>query len=193
MLSGGCDLQNVSDMIDIAEYDKSVTRVIYDFRTPGGEVTGLPETARKILRSSKETVAFTDSECCSGGMWLASQCQQFYTTPSARVGSIGVWCAYLDESRQMANEGVNMQAFSAGKFKLMGAYWKPLTGAEKAILQREVDSIYSEFKLAVNAQRSVTDDAMGEGLVFNGQDAADRGLTDGCVEDMSEVLAMAEG
>lgn len=190
MVSGGCDLENVNRMICEAECDSSITRIIYDFRTPGGDVVGVPETGRKILNSSKETIGFFDSECASGGMWLASQCQKLYGTPSGRCGSIGVWCAYLDESRKMANEGEAMQTISAGKFKLMGAYWKPLTESEKAILQRDVDGIYDQFKAAVNSVRQVNDDAMGEGLMFDGEEAADRGLIDGCVEDLDELLDM---
>lgn len=187
-LSGGCDLANVQRMIDAVEQDDDIKRVIYSFRTPGGEVVGLPETARKILNSSKETIGFFDSECCSGGMWLASQCQRLYGTQSARCGSIGVWCAYLDLSRQMQNEGENMQAFHAGRHKIMGAYWQPLTGQQKAIIQSQVDGIYEEFKAAVNAVRTVSETDMGDGLVFDGREAADRGLIDGLVEDISEIL-----
>lgn len=184
----GCDLDILNAMIDVAEMDPSVEKLLFDFRTPGGSVTGMQESGRKIFRCSKETIGFTDSECCSGGMWLASQCNKFYSTSSARVGSIGVWCAYLDISRQMQNEGENMQAISAGKHKLIGAYWKPLAAEEKDIIQKGVDKIYTQFKDAVNSRRQLSEDDMGAGLIFDGDEAAQRGLTDGIAEDMDEIL-----
>lgn len=190
----GCDLAKLRDMISIARADSSVSRMIFDFRTPGGSVVGVAETGRAILNiTDKETIAFTNDECCSAGLWLAAQCQRFYSTESARVGSVGVWCAYLDVSRQMQNEGQNMQAFFAGKHKLLGAYWKPMSDEEKVIVQKSVDKIYAQFKSAMNEQRAVSDSNFGNGLVFDGEDAAQLGFTDGLVESLEEVLEMDHG
>jgi capsid assembly protease len=184
----GCGLDSVSTMIDLAMADAEVKTLIFDMRTPGGAVTGLLELAAKIGNiTSKKTIAYTDSECCSGGVWLASQCQYFYAAPSADVGSIGVWCACLDISRQMENEGANMQAISAGKFKLTGAFWKPLTDEERAMLQADVDKIYVRFKDAVNARRQIGAEYM-EGQIFDGETAAEIGLVDGLIDDIGELL-----
>lgn len=186
--SCGCGLDTVRGMIKAAVADPEVEKIILDFRTPGGGVTGLPELGREIASiRDKKTIAFTDSECCSGGVWLASQCQYFYTTGSASVGSIGVWCAYLDMSRMMQNEGVNMQAISAGKYKLLGAYWRPLNDEEKGMLQSEVDNIYNQFTEAVNLNREVDREYM-QGQIFSGTEAVEIGLCDGQVESMDELL-----
>ena len=184
----GCDLDVLGQMIDVAMSDKEVSRLVFDFRTPGGSVTGLPEMARKIAGIvSKETVAFTDSECCSAGVWLATQCQTFYATESACVGSIGVWCAYADYSRQLANEGVNIQSISAGKYKLLGAYWRTLSDEEKGMLQASVDKLHNQFKQAVNLRREVADEYM-QGQTFDGQEGVEIGLLDGLVESMDELI-----
>lgn len=189
IMSGGADLDSIGAKIDAALSMPDVLRIVFDFRSPGGTVTGIPEMARKIASiTSKETVAFTDSECCSGALWLASQCQRFYATESSSVGSIGVWCAYLDLSRQMQNQGENLQEFSAGKFKTMGAYWKPLTDGEKAIIQAGVDKVYAQFKDAVNARREIDAKYM-EGQIFDGAEAVEIGLVDGMVDSLDEVLA----
>jgi signal peptide peptidase SppA len=188
MSSCGCGCDDVAKMIDVAMVDSEVQKIIFDFRTPGGAVTGIPELARKIAGiSGKTTVAFTDDECCSAGVWLASQCQYFYTTPSASVGSIGVWMACLDQSRHLANEGQNVQAISAGKYKLLGAFWKPLTDEERAMLQADVDKIYGQFKQAVTMQRSLKAEFM-QGQIFDGETAVEIGLCDGLVECLEELL-----
>jgi ClpP class serine protease len=88
----------------------------------------------------------------------------------------------------MAMEGENMQAISAGQHKLMGAYWKPLTGEETAIIQAGVDKIWAQFKTAVCAVRACSEESMGNGLIFDGEEACDRGLIDGVVESMEDIL-----
>jgi len=184
----GCAMEDLNQMIDLAEHDSRIARVIYDFRTPGGTVTGIPETGRRLQASRKETIAFTDSECCSGGLWLAAQCQKFYATQSARVGSCGVYSQCIDMSEQMAKEGVKVNAFSAGKFKLLGAYWKPLTNEERGHMQARVDKIYVQFKEAMETFRMVRDEHCGNGLIFDGEEAAEIGFTDGVVESLEDIL-----
>lgn len=191
--SCGCGLDVVRDMTNVAQADSLVDTIIYHFKTPGGSVTGLPEAGRMIANiRDKKTVAFTDAECCSGGVWLATQCQYFYTTGSASVGSIGVWCAYLDMSRAMENEGLNMQAISAGKFKLLGAYWRSLTDEEKSMIQADVDKIYGQFTEAVNLNREVNSEFM-QGQIFDGEEACRIGLCDGMVDSMDDMMDMLDG
>lgn len=184
----GCDLDTLNERIDAAESDPRISTVIYDFRTPGGSVCGVPETGRKIAASRKNTVAFTESECCSGGIWLAAQCKAFFSTQSSRVGSVGVYSMSMDMSEAMKKDGIKVNAISAGKFKLLGAYWKELTDEERAIKQADVDKIYSQFKDAMETYRIVDDKHFGNGLCFDGQDAAEMGFTDGCVESLEDVL-----
>lgn len=188
MSSCGCGLDVVALRIDEAIADPAVKRIIFDFNSPGGAVTGIPELGRKIAGIvSKETIGFTDSECCSGALWLAAQCQRFYSTESASVGSIGVWCAYLNMSRQMENDGLKVQEVSAGKYKTMGAYWKPMTPEEKAMVQKQVDKIYSQFKEAVNMRRQVADEFM-QGQIFDGPEAVAAGICDGIIDGIDELL-----
>lgn len=188
MSSGGCDLDAVNAMISEAEQDDSIETIIFDFRTPGGTVTGVPETARRIASISKKTIGFTDSECCSAGYWLASQCKQFYLTETAATGSIGVYSVFEDYSRALENEGVKVNAISSGKFKLAGAYFKPMTDDERKMFQAGVDKLHAQFKEAVRRNREVPDSAM-EGQCFDGLEALEVGLADGLVESIDELLS----
>jgi protease-4 len=173
--------------MDEALMDDSVSRIMFDFQSPGGTVGGIPELGRKIANSAKPTIGWTDSQCCSGAYWLASQCERFYTSESCDVGSIGVYMALLDESRALENEGIKINAISAGKFKLAGAPFKPLTDEERKMFQAGVDKIYTQFKEAVSRNRSLPDSVM-QGQVYDGQEAADLGLSDGMLENIQEAL-----
>lgn len=187
-MCGGCDLDVVGAMIDAAENDLSVKRILLNFRTPGGTVTGVPEMGRKIAAIKKPTIAFTDSECCSAGYWLASQCKQFFMTESATTGSIGVYSVYEDWTKALAMEGIKVNAISSGKFKLSGAYFKEMTDEERAMFQAKSDKIHSDFKAAARHYREIPDEAM-QGQCFDGVEAVNVGLVDGLVEDIGELLS----
>jgi protease-4 len=192
--SCGCGLDVVSQQAKAARAEPGVERIVFHFRTPGGSVTGTPEVSRLISSiRDKETIAYTDQECCSAGVWMASQCEHFYTMPSASVGSIGVWCAYLNLTKQMAMEGVEIESFQGGKYKLLGAYWKTMSTDERAMLQADVDSIYSQFKDAVSLHREVSTEYM-DGRIFDGEKACEIGLCDGLYESLDDLIdAMEEG
>lgn len=186
----GCSMEEIEQMQSLAEHNPAVERIVYDFRTPGGDVTGIPEMGRRIAASRKETIAYTASQCCSGGIWLAAQCKKFYATESARVGSVGVYTLVQDLTRMMDEKGVKIEGIQAGKFKLMGAFWKPLTEEERSILQARVDKIYGQFKQAMETHRVVNDEHFGNGLVFDGEEAVDIGFVDGLVDGLEDILDM---
>jgi len=182
-----CDLDDVKAAIDISEQDPSIDRVLFNIDTPGGSATGVPETGRKIFGMRKQTVAFTDGEANSAGMWLASQAKRFYATPSSTLGSVGVWSAYTDLTAKMKKDGVKINSVHAGRYKLMGSWWKPMADEERAMLQAQVDKLHAEFKTAVNNIRPVEAKFL-EGQVFDGEEATQIGMVDGLVEDISELL-----
>ena len=94
----------------------------------------------------------------------------------------------LDATRALEKEGYRINAISAGKYKLLGAYWKEMTGEERDILQARVDKIYAQFKDAMESRRVVQDENFGNGLVFDGEEAAAIGFTDGIVDSLEDVL-----
>lgn len=188
----GCSMADLCSSIESAENDSRIVNVIYDFRSPGGCVTGIPEAGRKILHSRKNTIAFTNSECCSGALWLAAQCGRFYCTESSRVGSVGVYTLVLDISKAMEQEGIKVEAIFAAKYKLLGASFRPLAEDERAILQKSVDKIYSQFCSVMESHRVIDDKNFGSGLIFDGQEACEIGFCDGMVEDMSDIFDMIE-
>ena len=49
----GCSMESLGGAIDAAENDSTIKRMVFDYRTPGGSVTMIPETARKIRKFQK--------------------------------------------------------------------------------------------------------------------------------------------
>jgi signal peptide peptidase SppA len=186
---GGCDVAAVSDALAMAADDDSVDRIVFDFRSPGGTVTGLHELGQEIAECEKETFAFTDSLCASAAYWIASQADRIYTTETADIGSVGVYAMYLDESRALENEGLKVNAIHAGKWKLLGASFKPMTDEERAKLQSEVDAIRDLFRGDILSRRRIDLSAL-EGQCFGGIDGAKENLSDGIVRNLREVVDM---
>lgn len=191
MVCGGADIGVLSRQLDAAVEDANTNRIVLAFNSPGGAYPGIPELTRKIQRidAVKPVYAFTDSVMCSGAYWLASGAREILSTPSSSVGSIGVYSIYLDESRALENEGLKVNAISAGKNKLMGASFKPMTDEERSKIQADVDRIHIEFKAASNARRKVLAYAM-EGDVFGGMEALDAGLVTSIAEDLGHAVEL---
>jgi ClpP class serine protease len=81
-----------------------------------------------------------------------------------------------------------VNAISAGAEKLMGAWWRPMTDAERAKLQAEVDKIYNDFKGHVLEYRPNIPDSAMQGNVFDGKDAMKNNLVDDLIFSFSELL-----
>ena len=192
MLCGGCDLDAVCRDIEMATEDDGIEIVGFDFRSPGGTVTGTPEAADAIaeLAKLKTVFAFTDDCCCSAAYWMASQCPTIFTSRSAVVGSIGVIAVYADESRALANQGIGINEFRSGRFKGMGASYRQMTDEEKAMLGARVEKIGSEFRAVVASSRGIKPEDM-EGQWFDGATSAEKGFADevvSCIEDAIEMM-----
>ena len=185
---GAVDLKDVEEMLEAVERDPRVKTIIFAVDSPGGTSVGVPELANRIRASKKQTIAFTDSEACSAAYWLASQCEQVFATPSASVGSIGCYIAYLDESQAYADEGLKVDVIKSGKFKGAGIPGTSLDANQKAMLQEEVSEIHEEFKAAVKAVRTFASDDAMEAKIYSGKKAAENGLVTGIVNGFDELM-----
>lgn len=189
MMCGGCSVDAISSQIDAAENNWQVKQVVFDFRSPGGNAQGIPEIGSKIEKMKKATIAFTDQDCCSGAYWMAAQCDRIACTESADLGSVGVYSIYTDRSKQLAEAGIEVNAIVAGKFKLAGASFKPMSEEERKMLQEQVDYLHAKFQFAVNSgRRGKIDEALLEGQVFYGDQAVENGFADALVESIDEVI-----
>lgn len=191
---GITDINAISHAIAQAGAAKDVKTIVLDIASPGGQSTGIREMGNQIRSLAKtrgKTVyAFSDERCCSAAYWLGSQANEFYGTPSATIGSIGTYLAWLDESVKMQLEGVRLEFFGAGEHKGMGLPGKPLSQADRVLLQERVLEINGWFTGAVTAARpKVTGETM-QGQVFSGEQAVGKHLTDGLVNDWHEFLAL---
>lgn len=191
---GGLDLNDTEEELREAMADSRVQGIVLHFNSPGGTVTGIPELAALIrqIGETKPVVAFTDAQCCSAAYWLATACDSIVVTPTAEVGSIGVYSALVDESAAWAQEGLKLELMKAGKHKAMGIPGLPLAPEDRALIQAEVDAIYAMFTTDVVANRArngaqVAEETM-QGQTFMGGSAVAAGLADRVVGSLTDLL-----
>lgn len=189
-MCGGVSVDAIVRTAEQLAADKDIGTIVMNWHSPGGVVTGVPEAYDALLEvaAQKTLISYTDTRMCSAAQWLASAAHSVYASNTADTGSVGVYNMVIDRTRQLANEGVEVKAIHAGKFKLMGAPFKPLTSEELGMMQARVDDIHSQFKTAVTRGRKV-DAAALEGQVLTGKAAVKAGLIDGNYPSLRALLA----
>jgi signal peptide peptidase SppA len=190
-MCGGCDLENVEAAIARAVNDPRSEAIVLHFDSPGGVVTGVPELAAKIRAWSDEKpiYAFTDKLMASAAYWLASACTGVFCTPTADVGSIGVYMAVIDESEAWAKEGYKLVLVKAGARKAEGMTGAAISDDTISAWQSEVDEIYGMFTGDVNTARPTVESGAMQGQTFMGAAALEVELVDGVVPDINTLAA----
>jgi signal peptide peptidase SppA len=184
-LFGGTSLDGLQATLMQLRDDTSIRSIVLHFRSPGGGVYGIDETADVIaeVRKRKRVVAFTDSMCASAAYWLASACERIVATPSAELGSIGVYAVHFDYSKQLAEEGVVPTLIKAGEHKAEGNPFQPLSDEDHAAMQTRINDYYSLFTSRVARGRGVSVDQVrgekfGDGRIVGAKQAESAGMAD---------------
>jgi signal peptide peptidase SppA len=184
-LFGGFDLDDLEKTLEKAnKYDA----VIFYHNSPGGTVTGVPEMAERIRSLSTRTIAFTDSLMASASYWLGSAADELIVTPSANVGSIGVYTVFPDYSKMLNKSGITVEVIKAGEEKGAGIYGTSLTDKQRESIQNQVTEIHAEFKNSVMKKRLFANIDDMEGQIFSGRQAATNNLATGIVGSFNELL-----
>jgi signal peptide peptidase SppA len=191
---GMVSTQIVTQMLRQAVADDAVSQILLDIDSPGGSVYGVSELGDAILtaRSLKPVVAIANSLAASAAYWVGSQASEFYVTAGGEVGSIGVWQAHFDYSQALAAEGVTPTLISAGKFKVEGNPYAPLSEDAQGFMQSRVDDYFLAFTKAIAKGRNLpiaqVRDGMGQGRVLGADAALAQNMVDG-IASFDQVLS----
>ncbi len=196
-VSGATSLQSFLGEFRAAVADPAVKAILLDVDSPGGMVDLVPEAAAEIMaaRGQKRIVAVANTFAASAAYWLGSAAGEFVASPSAEVGSIGVYTMHEDWSKHDEALGVKTTLVSAGKYKTEGNPFEPLSSDAEEEMQRKVDAIYKMFVAAVAKGRGTTAakvrDDFGKGRTVMASEALDAGMVDR-VATFNEVLSELE-
>lgn len=192
---GAVNPDRIAYALDQAMAAKEVKKIVLDVGSPGGRVTFMPELAAKLRAAAqtrgKTLYAFSDTMIASAAEWLSSQANEVIVTPSAAVGSIGTYLAFLNPKVAMQTAGYNLELFSRGTHKAIGLPGRDLSQADREYLQAGVDKINAQFVAAVKSARPrASEEALRDAKMYDGADAIKQGLADGIVSGWDEFLAL---
>ncbi len=187
--------EHIQAAFDGALHDSAVGGIALDIDSPGGMHTGMAELSDHIrtARGAKPIAAYVKGMAASAGYGLAAAADKIYAAPSALVGSIGTYIAHHDVSKMADAIGVKITFVHAGRYKVDGNPFEPLSETARAELQSIVDFGYGQFVDVVAAGRGVPASLVrgpqfGEGKLFTSDEARKNGLIDG-VKTVGEFFA----
>ncbi|MCW1985588.1 UNVERIFIED_ORG: signal peptide peptidase SppA [Sphingomonas sp. R1F5B] len=174
--------------------NEEVGAIMLDIDSPGGEVSGCFDFARKLRGMAakaggpKPIVAFANEMACSAAYAIAASCDAIATTNTGITGSIGVWTMLVDMTKGLQKGGIEVTMIRAGQRKARGGPYEAADAETFDKLQSWVDETWDIFAAHVADGRPISKQQVFdlEGDWFTGQDAIDLGLVD--VIDSSEAI-----
>ena len=189
-ISGATSYELLAKDFSKALADPSISSIIFDIDSPGGEVNGCAELARMIFdaRGKKPIIAYASGDIASGAYWLASACDEVVVSDTSMVGSIGVVAVYRGGNKDNTIEVVSSQS----PHKRLD----PEKDQDRKRLQNRIDDLASVFIEAIAKHRGVDPPTVksnyGKGDVFIGSLAVDSGLADrtGSLDQLINELSL---
>ncbi len=186
MLIGGTKLSGSYTIAEAAKEmreDSTVKSVVLRIETGGGSSMAADVMWRELLllARKKPLIVSMGSAAASGGYYIAVAGSKIYALPLTVTGSIGVFYGKADVSGLMKKLGVNVETYKTSPHADAESFFRPFSDEERVVLQKKVGQIYDTFLDRVAQGRKMTKaqvDAVGDGRVWTGQEAKDKGLVD---------------
>lgn len=178
----GCSINTLAKDFNSALEDSSVSAIVFNHHTPGGEITGCDDLSNMIYeaRGKKPIISFSCGLLASAGYWLGSAADKIVIGKSTEAGSVGVISIYTDYTKMDEKYGIQEIEIVSSQSPKKGL--RPNTSDGKAETQRIVDELADVFINTVARNRGVSYDTViekfGQGSVLVGQSAVDAGLAD---------------
>lgn len=196
--SGAVSVQSFAAKFREALRDPDISSIVIDVDSPGGQVGGVEELSREIFeaRGQKPITAVVNNLAASAAYWIATAADELVITPSGQTGSIGVFLIHEDISAALEAAGEKISLISAGKYKVEGNPFEPLTEEARTAMQGMVDEYYDLFTEAVARNRGVkvsdVRNGFGEGRVVGAKQAVSLGMADR-TGTFNDVMGKARG
>lgn len=176
--------QSTANLIRQAREDDSIKAIVLRVDSPGGSAFG-SELIRRELEltraAGKPVVVSMGNVAASGGYWISMASDEVIADRSTVTGSIGVFSLIPTADKVADKLGIHTAGHTTTW--LAGAYnpLRPLDPRFGQLIQSSVNHIYAEFTGKAAAARKTTPakiDEVGQGRVWTGLQAQERGLVD---------------
>ncbi|MDQ1831110.1 signal peptide peptidase SppA [Massilia scottii] len=175
---------STANLIRKAREDKQIKAVVLRVDSPGGSAFG-SELIRRELEltraAGKPVVVSMGSVAASGGYWISMASDEVFADRATITGSIGVFAILPTAEKVVQKLGIHTAGVTTTW--LADAYnpMRPLDPRFAQLIQSSINHIYSDFTTKAAAARKTTQpkiDEVGQGRVWTGVQAKERGLVD---------------
>ena len=176
--------ERISRAIRKARLDDDVKAIVLRVNSGGGSALASDVIWREMVLSKKvkPVMASFGDVAASGGYYIGCAADSIFVQPNTITGSIGVFGVIFNFQNLFNNKlGLTFDGVKTGEYADIMSADRPLTPAERAIIQKGVNRIYDTFITKVADGRKITKtqvDSLGGGRVWIGTDAVKNGLAD---------------
>jgi protease IV len=178
--------------------DEAIKAVVLRIDSPGGSMLASEVIRREIdvlKKAGKPVIASMSSTAASGGYYIAMAADEIWAHPATLTGSIGVFSVFPTAERTLNKVGVTVDGVATSPLADTLRLDRKLPQQRRDLLQLSVDHAYNIFVGHVAAAREKSFDeidAIAQGRVWAGSDAAQNGLVDKLGSYREALVAAAE-
>lgn len=172
------------DALRAAARDKRAKALIVAIDSPGGTFVGgenLYRALRKVA-AEKPVVAVMGGLATSAGYMAAVAAEHLIASRGTLTGSIGVILQTADVTEMLDKLGIKPETVKSSPLKAQPNPLEPFTPAAREATEAVVRDLYGQFVDIVVERRKMERprvEALADGRVFSGRQAAELGLIDG--------------
>ncbi|MDD2438112.1 MAG: signal peptide peptidase SppA [Massilibacteroides sp.] len=180
--------------------DDEIKAVVFRVNSPGGSAYISEQIWKQVieLKKTKPVVVSMGTYAASGGYYISCGASKIVAEPTTLTGSIGVFGVFPNMTGLFDKVGLSTDVVKTNPLADLGNVSRPMTENEKAILQAYVERTYDLFLSRCAEGRKMTKEAIdtiGQGRVWTGEQALEKGLVDklgGINTAVEEAAALAE-
>ncbi len=196
-------LYNATTVIkDIKKFfeDSDIKAIVFKIDCPGG-VSGTAQTIFNEINyfrsqfPNKYVVSIVENIAASGGYYVACATQYIIASPSAFIGSIGVYIQHPEFKHFIEYHNIKYEVIKTGSYKTAGNPLVELTSDQRKLLQSLTDNTYDQFVRDVVRHRPhvpADSKTWADGKIFTGEQALSLKLIDELGSPSSIIRVLKE-
>ena len=175
--------EKMADELIKLKNNDDVKAVVFRVNSPGGSAYISEQIWRQVveLKKVKPVVVSMGNVAASGGYYISCAANKIIAEPNTLTGSIGIFGMFPNASGLFGKLALTTDIVKTNTFSDLGDLSRPMTESEKALIQGYVERGYQTFLSRCAEGRGMTTEAVnaiGQGRVWTGEQAKERGLVD---------------
>ncbi len=178
-----------------AREDDNVKAIVIRINSGGGSALASDKMWREVLlaKQEKPVIASMSDVAASGGYYMAMGCDTIVAHPNTVTGSIGIFSVFFNVEEMVDKIGVDTEIVQTSEFADIFSPTKPMSEAERRILQANIEQGYETFTSKAAEGRNMSVEQLkkvASGRVWSGTEALERDLVD-VLGGLDQAIAIA--